>query len=89
MAIDIPNFEPPAENKKDPMFCAALEFFDRNGQLAGCDTVYTHAPDWATANASFRRSYSRELCSGRVRIVDVARAVGWFVDDNHGEQLSG
>jgi hypothetical protein len=89
MAIDIPVFEPPTEKSKDPMFSAALEHFDVLGQLINCNIVYTHAPDWATANASFRRIYSNELCAGSVRIVGVARAVGWFVQDEHGELLAG
>jgi hypothetical protein len=89
MAIDIPVFEPPPSDKKDPMFSAALEYFDEQGQLVNCNVVYTHAPDWATANASFRRIYSNQLCSGQVKIVGVARAVGWFVQDEHGEQLAG
>ena len=89
MAIDIPVFEPPQENAKDPMYSAALEFFDELGQMVNCTIDYTHAPDWATANASFRRIYSQQLCSGQAKIVGVARAVGWFVQDEHGEQLAG
>lgn len=89
MAIDIPVFEPPTENTKDPMYSAALEYFNELGQMVNCEVVYTHAPDWVSANASFRRTYSNQLCSGRVKIVGVARAIGWFVQDEHGEQLAG
>jgi hypothetical protein len=80
-------FEAPQEDPKNPIFAAAIEFFDENGQITHGTTVHTHAPDQATAECSFRAMYSKQLMANRVRIVGVALAVGWFCDD-HGENLS-
>jgi hypothetical protein len=87
--FQVPTFEPPKPDTKRPMFSAACEYFDDNGQMTHGNIVYTHAPDLRSAECSFRAIYSNELCSGRMRIIAVAPPVGWFVQDEHGEQLAG
>jgi hypothetical protein len=87
--FEIPTFEPPPVDEKKPMFSAALEYFDINGQMTHGNIVYTHADDQRTAECTFRAMYTRELLAGTVRIVAVAPPVGWYVQDNHGEVLTG
>lgn len=72
---------------KNQLYAAALETYNKKGEMTNGAIVYTHAPDARTAEVSFRAMYSRELITGRRRIASVGLAIGFEVADNHGEVL--
>ena len=72
---------------KQALYAAALEHYNAIGEVVHANIVYSHAPDQRTADISFRATYSREILAGTIRIVSVGLAVGFEVEDNHGEVL--
>lgn len=73
--------------QKNSMYAAALEHYNAAGEMVHGNIVYTHAPDQQTADCSFRATYSRQILAGQIRIASVGLAVGFEVEDNHGEIL--
>lgn len=52
------------------------------------DIRYLHATDLAEARVMFTAAHSQEILSKCMRIVEVALAVGFFAEDDHGDVLS-
>jgi hypothetical protein len=82
-------FNAPETKDPRPIFAVAVEVLNRKGEVVDCVIEYLHADDTRSANFQYRAAHTRELMAGKIRIVEVAPAVGWFVQDEHGEVLSG
>jgi hypothetical protein len=52
------------------------------------DIRYLHADDRNEAAIMFTAAHSQEILSKTLRIVDIAIAIGFFVEDEHGDVLS-
>ena len=89
MAFEIPNYAPEPTNSKLPLYAAVIMFYDKYGQEVKADTIFTHAENAIQAKFGVAASYTNEILKGRVKILEVGLAVGWFVQDEHGEQLAG
>jgi len=68
------------------LYCICYEYRLRPG-VWDCDKLYLHADDAGDARLQFFRSDAPETMR-QIRIVAVAPVVGFFVDDNKGEELS-
>jgi len=79
---------PKGENGKI-LYAVCVEVLDENGQVKKSVIEYIHATDYVNANWSYRTAHSSALVNGKIQIVDIAPAVGWFVQDEHGEVLAG
>jgi hypothetical protein len=65
-----------------PLYAIALNVFKR-GKWHAHPVEYLHAPDAVTAKNLVIRSFKE-----RIDIIAVGPAIGFFVEDNHGEVLS-
>lgn len=81
--------EAPKGEKGKILYAVCVEVLDKNGQVKKSVIEYIHATDYVNANWSYRTAHSTALVSGKIQIVDIAPAVGWFVQDEHGEVLTG
>lgn len=81
--------EAPKTEKGKLIYAVCVEVCDKNGEVKKSVIEYIHATDYVNANWSYRSAHSNALVSGKIRIVDIAPAVGWFVQDEHGEVLAG
>lgn len=81
-AADIPE---PSRLTSHGIYAIAVERFNRQGWPVNVSVEYVKADDAAHAKAQFRVA---EPNPRRSRIVAVGPAIGFFVEDNHGEQLS-
>jgi len=73
-------------NSTKNLYAAAIELYTPNGMRP--DFRYFHIPeneDLRYAEASFRRAHSNEICSGRMRVVSIARAIGFHALDDNGD----
>jgi hypothetical protein len=71
------------------LYAVCVEVYDKAGEVKKTVVEYIHATDYVNANWSYRTAHSSALIKGKIRIVDIAPAIGWFVEDSHGEVLSG
>lgn len=81
--------EAPKSNDGRQMYAVCVEVLDSRGEVRKSVIEYIHATDYVNANWSYRTAHSTALVTGKIRIVDIAPAVGWFVQDEHGEVLAG
>jgi hypothetical protein len=65
-----------------PLYAIALNV-KRGGQWCPHPVEYVHASDAATARNIAIRSFKETI-----DIIAVAPAIGFFVDDNHGEKIA-
>jgi hypothetical protein len=70
-------------------YVAAVEVFDKFGNIKDTVFDYLHAKDYVEANWKYRTAHTKDLMSRKIRIVSIAPAVGFFVQDEHGEVLAG
>ncbi len=70
---------------KRPLFCVALQIWDRSLTRCKLDFEYLHADDRHHARVQFTVANPDRR---HVRIVEVAQVLGYVVEDEHGEQLS-
>ncbi len=66
-----------------PLYAIAFNI-KKNGRWCPHPVEYVHAPDQATARNIAIRSFPKF----QIDIIAVAPAIGFFVEDNHGEKLS-
>ena len=66
------------------LYAIAVEIFNK-GELVRAKITYLHAFDVQDAKVRFRHSYPN---ASKYRIVAIARPIGFFVNDKHGEDLS-
>ena len=52
------------------------------------DIRYLHAIDVNEAHVMFTAAHSQEILGNVMRIASIGRVIGYFVNDNKGEQLS-
>lgn len=71
------------------MYSAALETLDDKGCVTTATIVYIHADSHQHAERIFRSLYLKEIMRGAKRIAAVGKAIGYFVQDEHGEVLAG
>jgi hypothetical protein len=81
--------EAPKSEKGKILYAVCIEVMNKQGEVAKSVIEYIHATDYVNANWSYRTAHSNALMLGKIRIVDIAPAVGWFVQDEHGEVLAG
>jgi len=81
-AADIPE---PSRLIAHGLYAIAVERYNRQGWPISVSIEYVQASDTAHARAQFRVA---EPNPRRSRIVAVGPAIGFFVEDNHGEKLS-
>jgi hypothetical protein len=81
--------EAPKTNDGRQLYAVCVEKLDARGEVKESVIEYIHATDYVNANWSYRAAHSNALVLGKIRIVDIAPAVGWFVQDEHGEVLAG
>jgi hypothetical protein len=81
--------EAPKGEKGKILYAVCVEVLDKAGEVKKSVIEYIHATDYVNANWSYRAAHSNALVMGKIRIVDIAPAVGWFVQDEHGEVLAG
>lgn len=72
------------ESKK-PLYCVAVEIFNRESVLVKTSLEYIHADDTANAKYLFRQTAPN---THRFRIVAVAPVIGYHVDSSSGNKLS-
>jgi hypothetical protein len=68
------------------LYCICYEYKKSPG-IWDCDKLYLHADDAGDARLQFFRSDSPETMR-EIRIVGIAPVIGYFVDDNKGNELS-
>jgi hypothetical protein len=66
-----------------PLYAIAFNI-KKNGRWCPHPVEYVHAQDQATARNIAIRSFP----NNQIDIIAVAPAIGFFVEDNHGEKLS-
>jgi hypothetical protein len=86
--------EAPETGDPRPLFAIAIEYYDVSGKVTPnepthANIVYTNAATAREAEFMYRAANSAKFLSGEMRIVSVAEPVGWFVQDEHGEELAG
>lgn len=74
--------------KKSILYCVAYKKFtgDEEGNFT-FEFEYLHAKSSVEAKFFFGAAHVQELTLGYFQIIDVSPAVGFFVEDNHGEIL--
>lgn len=75
---------PLMNEKGETLYCACLEFWASFQGKWVAETKYLHAKDTGEARAKITIAYPRR---DLVRIVGVAPAIGFHVEDDHGERL--
>lgn len=81
--------EAPKTDDNRQLYAVCVEVLNKAGEVKKSVIEYIHATDYVNANWSYRTAHSNALVMGKIRIVDIAPAVGWFVQDEHGEVLAG
>lgn len=81
--------EAPKTGDNRTLYAVCVEVLDTAGEVKKSVIEYIHATNYVNANWSYRTAHSNALVMGKIRIVDIAPAVGWFVQDEHGEVLAG
>lgn len=79
-----------AKEPKKELHAIAYEYKvrDRNGKVRWVPEIdYLHATDTGDARLQYLQSEPPQVMR-EVRIVGVAKVLGYFVDDNHGDKLS-
>ncbi len=73
----------PVTNKNGHILYAVAFSILKRGQWHAHPVEYVHAPDALSAKSNVIRSYKEPI-----DIIAVGPAIGFFVEDNHGEVLS-
>jgi len=69
------------------LYAVAYERLNARGDITSTDVHYLHADDVRHAEVCFRSAHSKQCLAGRIHIAAVGPAIGFHVEDNHGEIL--
>lgn len=71
--------------KKRPLFCLAIETYNRKGQITETNLLYMHGDDTANVRYLYRLTQPN---TRKYHIVAIAPVIGYKVDDKQGKLLS-